>query len=70
MEVLFQIVSYIGTGVSLTLGSIPGASYTIKAYIQVQEVMLGGWFGSKLTMGRDTMTKATFFNFNFIYLVS
>ena len=27
MEVLFQIVSYIGAGVSLMLGSIPGAAY-------------------------------------------
>ena len=32
MEVLFQVVSYIGAGVSLMLGSIPGAAYTIKAY--------------------------------------
>ena len=48
MEVLFQIVSYIDAGVSLMLGSIPGAAYTIKAYTQVQEVLLGGWFGSKL----------------------
>ena len=29
------------------LGSIPGASHTIKAYTQVQEVMLGYWLGSK-----------------------
>ena len=48
MEVLFQIVSYIGTGFSLMLGSIPGAGYAIKAYTQVQEVLLGGWFRSKL----------------------
>jgi hypothetical protein len=27
MEVLFQVVSYIGAGVSLILGSIPGAVY-------------------------------------------
>ena len=39
MEVLFQIVSYIGTGVSLMLGSLPGAAYTLKAYTQVQEVL-------------------------------
>jgi hypothetical protein len=38
MEVLFQIVSYIGAGVSLILQFIPGAAYTIKAYTQVQEV--------------------------------
>lgn len=32
MEVSFQIVSsYIGASVSLMLGSIPGAAYTIKA---------------------------------------
>lgn len=37
MEVLFQI--YIGTGVSLMLGSLPGAAYTLKAYTQVQEVL-------------------------------
>ena len=48
MEVLFQIVSYIGTGVSLMLESIPGTAYTIKVYTQVQEVVWGIWFGSKL----------------------
>ena len=56
MEVLFQIVSYIGAGVSLMLGSIPGAAYTIKAYTQVQEVLLGGWFGSKLIVGTVLLT--------------
>lgn len=30
MEVLFQIVFYIGAGVSLMLGSIPGAAYKGK----------------------------------------
>ena len=30
MEDLFQIVSYIGAGVSLMLGSIPGAAYKSK----------------------------------------
>ena len=54
MEVLFQIVSYIGAGVSLMLGSIPGAAYTIKAYTQVQEVLLGDWFQSKLIVGNYT----------------
>ena len=54
MEVLFQIASYIGAGVSLMLGSIPGAAYTIKAYTQVQEVLLGGWFRSKLIVGNYT----------------
>ena len=54
MEVLFQKVSYIGAGVSLMLGSIPGAAYTIKAYTQVQEVLLGGWFRSKLIVGNYT----------------
>ena len=33
LEVLFQIVSYIGASVSLMLGSISGAAYTTKAYI-------------------------------------
>ena len=41
MEVLFQIAFYIGAGVSLTSGSISGLAYTIKAYTQVQEVLLG-----------------------------
>jgi hypothetical protein len=54
MEVLFQIVSYIGASVSLMLGSIPGAADTMKAYTQVQEVLLGGWFRSKLIVGNDT----------------
>jgi hypothetical protein len=43
MEVLFQVVSYIGAGVSLMLGFIPGTAYT-----QMQEVLLGGCFESKL----------------------
>ena len=30
MEVLFQMASYIGAGVSLMLGSIPGAAYKGK----------------------------------------
>jgi hypothetical protein len=38
------------TGVSLRLGSIPGTAYIIKAYTQVQEVLLG-WFGSMLVVG-------------------
>jgi hypothetical protein len=54
MEVLFQIVSYIGAGVSLMLGSIPEAADTIKAYTQVQEMLLGGWFRSKLTVSNYT----------------
>ena len=54
MEVLFQIVSYIGAGVSLKLGSIPGAAYAIKAHAQVQEVLLGGWFRSKLIVANYT----------------
>ena len=48
MEDLFQVVSYIGAGVSLILGSIPEAVYTIKAYIQVQEVLLDGRFRPKI----------------------
>ena len=35
MEVLLQLVSYIGTGVSLMSGSIPGVANTIKAYTQL-----------------------------------
>ena len=54
MEALFQILSYIGADVSLRPGSIPGAAYTIKAYTQVQEVLLGGWFRSKLIVGNYT----------------
>ena len=42
MEVLFHITSCVGASVSLTLRSIPGAAYTIKAYTLVQEVQLGG----------------------------
>jgi hypothetical protein len=48
MEDLFQVVSYIGAGVSLILGSVPEAVYTIKAYIQVQEVLLDGRFRPKI----------------------
>jgi hypothetical protein len=36
------------------LGSIPGAAYIIKAHMQVQEVLLGGWFRSKLIVGNYT----------------
>ena len=58
MEVLFQIASYIGAGVSLMLGSIPRVAYKkgkiIKAHTQVQEVLLGGWFGSKLIVANYT----------------
>jgi hypothetical protein len=43
MEVLFQIVSYVSIGVSLLLGSIPGAAYIIKVYKRAQEVLLCGW---------------------------
>jgi hypothetical protein len=46
MEIVFQIASYIGAGVSLMLGSIPGEAYKNKyqnTYTQVQEVkLLGG----------------------------
>jgi hypothetical protein len=36
------------------LESISGAAYTIKAHTQVQEVLLGGWFRSKLIVGNYT----------------
>ena len=52
MEDLFQVVSYIGAGISLMVGSIPRAAYIIKAYTRVQEVLLSGWFRSKLTVGK------------------
>lgn len=55
MKVLFQIVSDIGAGVSLVMGFTPGAASTIQAHIQVQEVLLGGWFGFKLIVGSYTM---------------
>jgi hypothetical protein len=51
-----QMVSYIGAGVSLTLRSIPGAAYTIKAYTQVQKSLLSGWFGSKFIVGSCNKT--------------
>jgi hypothetical protein len=51
-------VSYIGAGISLKFGSIPGAAYTIKAYTQVQEVLLGGWFRSKLISGNYTINSS------------
>jgi hypothetical protein len=54
MEVLFQILSHIGAGVSFMLGSNPGAAYTIKAYTLMQGVLLGVWFGSKLIVGNYT----------------
>jgi hypothetical protein len=31
--------------------SIPGTAYTIKAYTQVQEVLLVVWFGSEIIVG-------------------
>jgi hypothetical protein len=52
MEVLLQIAFYIGAGVSLMLGSIPRVAYKkgkiIKAQTQVQEVLPGHWFWSRL----------------------
>ena len=49
MEVLFQIASYISADASLMVGSIPTIkTKTIKAYIQVQELLLRLWFRSKL----------------------
>jgi hypothetical protein len=59
MEVLFQTTSHTGTDVSLMLEFIPGAAYkkqkTIKAHTQVQELLPGGWFMSKLTVAHYTM---------------
>jgi hypothetical protein len=57
MEVLFQIISYIGAGVSLTLGPSQGQlieTNTTEAHTQVQKVLLGGWCGSKRIVGNYT----------------
>jgi hypothetical protein len=57
MEVLFQIVSYIDVGVSLMFRPIPWAVYGNKyhkAYSQVQEELLGSWFGSKFIVANYT----------------
>jgi hypothetical protein len=48
MEVFFQIASYIGAGFSLILTN------SIKAHTHVQEVLLGGWFTSKLIVANYT----------------
>jgi hypothetical protein len=49
MKTLFQIISYIGTGDSLMLGSIPGAAYTLKAFIQVKEILWVGGLGLSMS---------------------
>lgn len=52
MEVLFQ-----AAGVSLVLGPSQGQpikANTIKAHTQVQEVLLGCWFGSKPIVANST----------------
>ena len=36
------------------LGSISGAAYMIKAFTQVEEVLLYGWFRSKIIVGNYT----------------
>jgi hypothetical protein len=51
MEVLFQIVPYIGIGPSQ--GQLIKAN-TTNAYTRGQEVLLGGWFKSKLIVENDT----------------
>ena len=45
MEVLFQIVSYIGAGVSLMLGSIPGAVYESECHksLYTSAESVAGW---------------------------
>ena len=48
------MASYIGADVSLMLGCIPGAAYTIKACTQVEEVLPGGCFRSKLIGANST----------------
>jgi hypothetical protein len=52
MDVLFQIASYIGAGLS-SVGVHPRGSLqrqeALKAQTQAQAVLLGGWFSSKLT---------------------
>lgn len=57
MEVVFQMASYTGVDISLMLGSIPGTAYKGKCHKNsyvVQEVLLGGWFGSKLIVTNYT----------------
>lgn len=46
------MTSYIGAGVSLMLGSFWGP--TTKVHTQVQEVLSGSWFGSKLIVANHT----------------
>jgi hypothetical protein len=59
MEAVFQMASYIGAvsflGWGLSQGQLVKAK-TIKAHIQVQEVLLGGWFRFKLTVANYTLT--------------
>ena len=54
MEFLFQVVSYIGAGVSLMLGSIPGAAYEGKyhksLYIGIG-IAIGWLFGVQAHCG-------------------
>ena len=59
MEVLFQIVFYIGVNISLMLRSTPRAAYENKyilltAYTQMQEMVLGGQCWFKLMVGNYT----------------
>jgi hypothetical protein len=57
MEILLQMASYIGTDIFLCWGPSQGQfikAKTIKAHTQVQEVLLGGWFGSKLIVATYT----------------
>jgi hypothetical protein len=49
--------SYIGAGVSLMVGPSQGQlikANTTKVYTQMQEVLPGGWFGSKLIKANYT----------------
>lgn len=58
MKVLFQIASYIREQVSLLCWGISQGQLIktdiIEVYTQVQQVLLGGWFGSKLVVANYT----------------
>lgn len=44
------------------IGSIPGAAYTTKTYTQVQEVLLDGWFRSKIIVGKYANSSTIFYS--------
>lgn len=57
MEALLQMASYIGAGLSYARVHPRGSLHrqeTLKAQTQVQAVLLGGWFSSKLIAANCT----------------